>query len=54
MEHINKIADFLTGRLSPQEMEEIRLQIESNKEWSDELAFQKDLIFCSIEVKKGN
>ncbi len=52
MERIIQIADFLTNRLSPEEAEEVRTQIETNSEWAEEAAFLKDLSSSAIEVRK--
>jgi len=52
MERTIRIADFLTNRLSPQEAEEVRLQIANDAEWAEEAAFLEDISFSAIEVKK--
>lgn len=52
MEQTIKIADYLTNRLTPQEAEEVKLQIANNPEWAEEAAFLKEVLFSAIEVKK--
>ncbi len=52
MDYLHQVADFLTGRLSPQEAEEVRRKIETNPEWAEEAAIQEEILFTAIEVKK--
>ncbi|MGB1241604.1 MAG: hypothetical protein ACPG49_03725 [Chitinophagales bacterium] len=53
MDRIIQIADFLENRLSPKDVEKVRLQIINDPEWAEEAAFLKDLSFSAIEVKKA-
>lgn len=52
MDYLHRIADFITGKLSPQEAEKVKQKIETNSEWAEEAAIQEDILFAAIEVKK--
>ncbi|MEZ4886780.1 MAG: hypothetical protein R3E32_18775 [Chitinophagales bacterium] len=52
MEQMTKIADFITHRLSPEEAAMVELRIAEDAEWKEEEAFQREVLFTAIEVKK--